>query len=226
MNRALAAIGAIAIVLVALGGCSDTRARKPVLYLYPERVVSLGVGLSYDGVVSDSYPVAVGGVGADGRALASWSVTAGPDGVLRDGGGRAYPYLFWEGPTRADLSQGSGFVVARDDVVGFLEEKLALLGLDEREAADFITYWAPRIRAYDYTFVSFDASAYTQHASYSFTDEAGATVTPDTFIRVFMTIREADANTVVQPQTLAPSPTRSGFTVVEWGGTEQQKSHR
>ena len=41
-----------------------------------------------------------------------------------------------------------------------------------------------------------------------------------------MTIREADANTVVQPQTLAPSPTRSGFTVVEWGGTEQQKSHR
>ena len=94
MKRALAAIGAIAIVLVALGGCSDTRARKPVLYLYPERVVSLGVGLSYDGVVSDSYPVAVEGVGADDRALASWSVTAGPDGVLRDGGGRVYPYLF------------------------------------------------------------------------------------------------------------------------------------
>ena len=67
---------------------------------------------------------------------------------------------------------------------------------------------------------------YPQRASYSFTDEAGATVTPDTFIRVFMTIREADANTVVQPQTLAPSPTRSGFTVVEWGGSEQQKSHR
>ena len=54
------------------------------------------------------------------------------------------------------------------------------------------------------------------------TDEAGASVTPDTFIRVFMTIREADANTVVQPQTFAPSPTRSGFTVVEWGGTEEK----
>ena len=45
------------------------------------------------------------------------------------------------------------------------------------------------------------------------TDEAGASVWPDTFIWVFMTIREADANTVVQPQTLAPSPTRSGFTL-------------
>ena len=163
MKRALAAIGAIAIVLVALGGCSDTRARKPVLYLYPERVVSLGVGLSYDGVVSDSYPVAVEGVGADGRALASWSVTAGPDGVLRDAGGRVYPYLFWEGPTGADLSQGSGFVVARDDVVGFLEEKLALLGLDEREAADFITYWAPRMRVNECALVSFDSGAY-RHA--------------------------------------------------------------
>ena len=29
------------------------------------------------------------------------------------------------------------------------------------------------------------------------TDEAGASLTPETFIRVFMTIREADANTVV-----------------------------
>ena len=36
------------------------------------------------------------------------------------------------------------------------------------------------------------------------TDEAGASVTLDTFIRVFMTIREADANTVVQLQAFAP----------------------
>ena len=38
----------------------------------------------------------------------------------------------------------------------------------------------------------------------AFTDEAGASVAPDTFIRVFMTIREADAHTVVQPQAFAP----------------------
>ena len=37
---------------------------------------------------------------------------------------------------------------------------------------------------------------YPQRASYSFTDEAGAMVTPGTFIRGFMTIREADADTV------------------------------
>ena len=33
-------------------------------------------------------------------------------------------------------------------------------------------------------------------AGAALTDEAGASVTPDTFIRVFMTIREADANIV------------------------------
>ncbi len=54
-------------------------------------------------------------------------------------------------------------------------------------------------------------------------DEAGATVTPDTFIRVFMTICEADANTVVQPQTFAPPPARTGFTAVEWGGAQRHK---
>ncbi len=221
MKRALAAIGAIAIVLVALGGCRERAApKKPVLYLYPERVVSLGVGLSYDGVVSDSYPVAVGGVGADGRALASWSVTAGPDGVLRDAGGRVYPYLFWEGPTGADLSQGSGFLVARDDVVGFLEEKLALLGLDEREAADFITYWAPRMRVNEYTLVSFDSGAYRDAARYTFTADDGSVVQPDTFIRVFMTISAASASAVVPEQELVPAPARTGFTAVEWGGAE------
>lgn len=44
----------------------------------------------------------------------------------------------------------SGFVVAREDAVSFLEGKLAQLGLNDREAADFITYWAPRIRAHEH----------------------------------------------------------------------------
>ena len=157
-----------------------------------------------------------------GGTQASWTVTAAPDGTLTDQAGRTYPSLFWDGEMTLP-DPDAGFVVSREDAVPFLEDKLAQLGLTDREAADFITYWAPRMRAYEYTFVSFDASVYTQRASYSFTDEAGASVTPDTFIRVFMTIREADANTVVQPQTFAPPPTRTGFTAVEWGGAQRHK---
>ena len=196
-------------------------AYKPVLYVYPEREQSLTVSLDVEGELGTVYPAPDTQETTDRGTQASWTVTASPDGTLSDASGRTYPYLFWDGPVRQESPQ-QGFVVAREDAVPFLEEKLALLGLTDKEAADFITFWAPRIRANEYTFVSFDASSYAQQVTYSFTDEAGAPVEPDTFIRVFVTIRAADANEVVTPQVFGPTPTRTGFTVVEWGGTEEK----
>ena len=193
---------------------------KPVLYVYPEREQSLTVFLDVEGELGTVYPAPDEQVVADGHTRASWSVTASPDGTLTDEDGRTYPSLFWDGKMTLEAPQ-QGFIVARADAVPFLEEKLALLGLTDKEAADFITFWAPQIRANEYTFVSFDASSYESQATYSYTDEAGAPVEPDTFIRVFMTIRAADANEVVTPQVFGPTPTRSGFTAVEWGGTVQ-----
>ncbi len=193
---------------------------KPVLYVYPEREQSLTVFLDVEGELGTVYPAPDEQVVADGHTRASWSVMASPDGTLTDEGGRTYPSLFWDGEMTLEAPQ-QGFIVARADAVPFLEEKLALLGLTDKEAANFITFWAPQIRANEYTFVSFDASSYASQATYSFTDEAGAPVEPDTFIRVFMTIRAADANEVVTPQVFGPTPTRSGLTAVEWGGTVQ-----
>ena len=194
---------------------------KPVLYIYSPQEQRLTVSVDVDGAIDTVYPAPDALETTDWGTQASWTVTASPDGTLTDASGRTYPSLFWDGPVGQE-SPEEGFVVAREDAVPFLEEKLALLGLTDKEAADFITYWAPRIRANEYTFVSFDASSYTAHARYSFTDEAGARVEPDTFIRVFMTIRAADANEVVTPQVFGPTPTRSGLTVVEWGGTEEK----
>ena len=195
---------------------------KPVLYLYPQEERKLTVTLDLEGTLDTVYPAPEIQRATERGTQASWTVTAAPDGTLTDQVGRTYPSLFWDGEMTLP-DPDAGFVVSREDAVPFLEDKLAQLGLTDREAADFITYWAPRMRAYEYTFVSFDANVYTQRASYSFADEAGATVTPDTFIRVFITIREADANTVVQPQTFAPPPTRTGFTAVEWGGAQGHK---
>jgi len=199
----------VVMVTLAFTGGIHVGVYKPVLYVYPEREQSLTVSLDVEGELGTVW-----------GTRASWMVTASPDGTLTDGGGRTYPSLFWDGEMTLEAPR-QGFIVAREDAVPFLEEKLALLGLTDKEAADFITFWAPRIRANEYTFVSFDASSYTAHARYSFTDEAGNQVVPDTFIRVFMTIRAADANEEVTPQVFGPTPTRSGFTAVEWGGTEQ-----
>ena len=193
---------------------------KPVLYVYPEREQSLTVSLDVEGELGTVYPAPDALETTDWGTRASWTVTASPDGTLTDQGRRTYPSLFWDGEMTLEAPR-QGFIVAREDAVPFLEEKLALLGLTDKEAADFITFWAPQIRANEYTFVSFDASSYTAHARYSFTDEAGALVEPDTFIRVFMTIRAADANEEVTPQVFGPTPTRSGFTAVEWGGAVQ-----
>ena len=195
-------------------------AYKPVLYVYPEREQSLTVSLDVEGELGTVYPAPDALETTDRGTQASWTVTAPPDGTLTDQGGRTYPSLFWDGEMTLEAPR-QGFIVAREDAVPFLEEKLALLGLTDKEAADFITFWAPQIRANEYTFVSFDASSYTAHARYSVTDEAGNQVVPDTFIRVFMTIRAADANEVVTPQVFGPTPTRSGFTAVEWGGAVQ-----
>ena len=193
---------------------------KPVVYVYPEEEQGLTMTIDVKGTLDMVYPAPERQVQTEEGTRASWTISAAPDGTLTDASGRSYPYVFWEGPVRQDTPE-RGFIVAREDAVPFLEEKLGQLGLSDKEAADFITYWAPRIRANEYTFVSFDASSYAQQVTYSFTDEAGNQVVPDTFIRVFMTMHKAEASTVVTPQNFAPTPTRSGFTVVEWGGTEQ-----
>ena len=216
----VALCAAVVLFLVVSHAMEDQRAYKPVLYLYPEQEQAVTVALDLEGTLDTVYPAPDQATSADGRTRASWTVDAATDGTLTDASGRTYPSLFWDA-TMALPEPDSGFVVSRDEAVPFLEDKLAELGLSDREAADFITYWAPRIRSHEYTFVSFDASAYTQAASYHFTDEAGARVEPDTFIRVFMTIREARADTVVQPQSFTAPPARMGFVAVEWGGMER-----
>ena len=229
MKKTLIIVSCLVVASLSFLAACDTHEKKgnhevldekPVVYVYPEEEQGLTMTIDVKGTLDMVYPAPERQVQTEEGTRASWTISAAPDGTLTDASGRSYPYVFWEGPVRQDTPE-RGFIVAREDVVPFLEEKLGQLGLSDKEAADFITYWAPRIRANEYTFVSFDASSYAQQVTYSFADEAGAPVEPDTFIRVFMTIRAADANEEVTPQVFGPTPTRSGFTVVEWGGAVQ-----
>ena len=229
MKKALIIASCLVVASLSFLAACDTHEKKgnhevldekPVVYVYPEEEQGLTMTIDVKGTLDMVYPAPERQVQTEEGTRASWTISAAPDGTLTDASGRSYPYVFWEGPVRQDTPE-RGFIVAREDAVPFLEEKLGQLGLSDKEAADFITYWAPRIRANEYTFVSFDASSYAQQVTYSFADEAGNQVVPDTFIRVFMTIRAADANEEVTPQVFGPTPTRSGFTAVEWGGAVQ-----
>ncbi len=182
------------------------RAReKPVIYLYPPTEMTVSVQLHYDGILTESIPQ---------YPKQGWTVTAAPSGTLTDPStGKTYPYLFWEGRDTHVYTMNEGFVVPGSDTATFLNQALTDLGLSTKEIADFSEYWTPRMTPNRYNFIHFATDEYSQHIPLEVTPK------PDTVIRVFMLFRALDAPITVAPQHLT-HPTRTGFTVVEWGGTE------
>lgn len=178
-------------------------AYKPVIYLYPEEETDVSVKLILDGELTCTYPSYNGG----------WKVTADPDGTLTDANGQTYNYLYWEGQTNARWDMSKGFCVKGEDTAAFLEEALAKLGLNRREANEFIVYWLPLMEQSPYNIISFQMDAYTETAKLK------VSPAPDTVIRVFMTWQATDTFAELPEQKLT-APERTGFTVVEWGGTE------
>lgn len=178
-------------------------AYKPVIYLYPEKETAVTVKLDLSGKLTCTYPAYNN----------SWQVTAAPDGTLTDARGLAYNYLYWEGETNARWDMSRGFCVRGADTAAFLEDALAKLGLNRREANEFIVYWLPLMQENPYNVISFQTDAYTDAA------RLDVSPAPDTVIRVFMTWQATDAFQEIPSQTLT-APDRTGFTVVEWGGTE------
>ncbi len=177
---------------------------KPVIYLYPEEQTEVFVELSLKGgELTCTYP-------AYGEG---WTVTALPDGTLTDAKGQTYNYLYWEGETGMEFDFSEGFCVKGEETAAFLEKALADLGLTRREANEFIVYWLPMMEQNPYNIISFQTENYTEAAKLTVSPK------PDTVLRVFMAWKAAEEYTELTEQELT-APERTGFTVVEWGGTE------
>ncbi|MDD4844492.1 MAG: S-layer homology domain-containing protein [Anaerotignum sp.] len=180
-------------------------AAKPVIYLYPQKDTDATVEVSFDGDFTFTYP----------EYKDSWAVTARPDGTLISGT-TEYPYLFWEGKVMNYSPKfDEGFLVSKKETVSFLEEKLERLGLNEKERADFITYWAPQLIKNDYNIIKFDTEEYASKVSLNITPQ------PDSMIRVFMVYKAANGNESIKKQELN-SVERNGFVAVEWGGALEE----
>lgn len=174
---------------------------KPVIYLYPQTETEVSVKLALDGRFTCTYPEYNDG----------WKVTASPDGTLTDGKGQKYNYLYWEGETNAKWDMNRGFCVKGEDTAAFLEKALSKLGLNRREANEFIVYWLPLMQENPYNIISFQTDVYNDSAKLNITPK------PDTLIRVFMAFKPSDTYVNIDTQDLT-APERKGFTVVEWGG--------
>ena len=67
--------------------------------------------------------------------------------------------LYYESESDINFKvEDEGFVIKGEDSAKFLEEKLAILGLNEREAEEFIVYWLPRLEANKYNYIRFATS--------------------------------------------------------------------
>ncbi len=204
-KRVMAILMAVSCVF-SFAGCQEKMeeyAAKPVIYLYPESKTDVTVKLDYAGELTCTYP----------EYQEGWKVTASPDGTLTDADGQTYNYLYWEGENSVSYDFSSGYCVAGSDTASFLEDALRQLGLTRQEANEFIVYWLPLMKENPYNLIAFQSDVYTQAAQLS------VDPTPDTVIRAFMAWKPLKDAVEIPAQDLT-APDRTGFTVVEWGGSQ------
>lgn len=188
---------------------------KPVIYLYPdqETPIEAKVRISMDesdGRITTRYPV----ISPKEDQLENiWRVTANKDGEIFYNGRKHY-YLFWECVFKNTFEINEGFVVEGEKCFEFFEEKLSYLGLNEREANDFITYWCPQMEHSEFVLIGFQGDQYTSRAPLTIDP------LPDRVHRIFMTFKLLDKEISIPEQDLTPFRIheRTGFFVLEWGG--------
>ena len=185
--------------------CDPNVDYKPIIYLYPTQDINVSVKLSNPDNLLVTYP----------KYNDGWNVYAKKDGTLIDDKGRSYYALYWEGLTYTiDNNIDEGFVIKGEDTSSFLEEKLELLGLNERESNEFIMYWLPILEKNKYNYIRFATKEEIDNGM-----SLDITPTPDTIIRVLMVYKPLEEKINVKAQKII-KPKRNGFTVVEWGGTK------
>lgn len=175
-------------------------AKKPNIYLYPEKTAKLDVSLFFPqgGEVIESDP----------QYPAQWSdVRVRPDGRIN----RKYDFLFYEA-VLTDLWQYSeGWVVKQDMLPLFFRSNLEAYGFNENEIRDFMDYWIPLLNTAPYYAI------YPQHtANVNYAVKLRISKRPDTLLRLFYVIDEVQEKFTL-PEPEIPEFERSGFCVTEWG---------
>ena len=181
-------------------------ARKPIIYLYPTEETQVNVQLGNKEQITCSYP----------KYITSWNVIAQPNGDLKDIDTNKNLYsLYYESDNVVEFQvEKDGFIVKGEDSAEFLEEKLKILGLTDREAEEFIIYWLPKLESNKYNYIRF-ATREEIDANMPLT----ITPEPDTTIRILMEYKGLENIIEVEKQSLEKTE-RKGFVAVEWGGTE------
>ena len=182
-----------------------TTSWKPIMYIYPNEEMDLKITFNNKDNLMHTYP----------KYKDEWNIHVSTDGNIYDyDTNRNYYALYWDEKDYQEENFNEGFVVKGEDVSKFFEEKLEILGFNEREINEFIIYWMPKMEDNKYNLIKFRT-----------TDEINEnmpidfSIKPDTLIRVIMDYKKLDNKIEIKEQIL-PEYRRQGFTIVEWGGRE------
>ncbi len=212
------------------GGCG-----KPVIYLYPEEPTNISVRFDTSVQLTTQIPQYQDG----------WYVLAQPNGMLTDisdnhgsceryttnhfGAEYAkhacaqnqYPYLYWAGNVRAAglPKPAGGWVVSRNQLAEFLAAKLTLMGLNQIERQDFLSYWVPMMQRQQAPYYQL---GFLQTRELGVLFPMVVTPQPDTIFRILLdyTPLQSMPDQLPAPQELERVE-RTGFTLIEWGGVKK-----
>lgn len=210
-----------------MGGCG-----KPVIYLYPEKQTEVRLSFVSPVALNTNIPTYNNG----------WFVSASPNGILTDlqsfhtdcskidsshaGSEYAaaacknntYPYIYWSGKSVENSypQVKGGWIVEKENLNSFMQNKLSAMGLTEKESRDMITYWVPKMKEKNglYYRISF-----LQTKDLNTFIPMHVNPQPDSIVRVFLDWKALSSKPMVTPipQQLEKME-RNGFVLVEWGG--------
>ena len=175
---------------------------KPILYLYPEKETKVTITFDHPEKLTTTYP----------KYKDNWIVYAKPNGDLRDLNNKYYYGLYWEEDLNHRVNFDEGFYVTKDNAIDFLEEKLSIIGFNDRERNEFIMYWLPILEKNEKNLVYFELTQ--ERNGYS---KINITPKPDSMLRVAIHVKKVKERTNIKEQKLTQF-NRTGFSAVEWGG--------
>lgn len=176
---------------------------KPVLYLYPTSDnTNVSVSFLKPELLTTTYP----------KYKNNWNVVANKNGDLKDKNGKYYYGLYWEEKGSINVDFKEGFYVTKNNAIDFLEEKLSIIGLNDKERNEFIMYWLPILEKNEKSLVYFELTDSRQNYNRLIINPK-----PDSLLRVAIHVKKVNKKTNIKDEKL-PKFERKGFAAVEWGG--------
>jgi len=172
--------------------------KKPAIYLYPEESSNINVQLNINGKIINDIPEYNNG----------WNVFVTKEGLIDN----KYDYLFYEAKLNKISFPEEGWIIEYNSLEGWFDEKLPILGLNEKEISQFKEYWLNSLPEADYYEIKLlDKEFLKENMNLLITP------TPDTIIRLEFYFKPISKKISIN-EPIVITPKRTGFTVVEWGG--------